>query len=212
MSSVNIFSSKIKCGDCGSWYGSKVWHSNDKYRRVIWQCNHKFKGEKKCSTPHLTENDIRERFIKAMNIYSDQREILIAAFTEIEQTAFDTMELVSEQQTLQNELHVVAELLEQCIAENARVAQNQDEYEIRYNALAEEFEGIKARLDEVTAGIMEKQAQQDEMRVCIETIKALPEIIDTFDEGNWTVLLDYATVQADGKVEFTFKDGSVITV
>ena len=47
-SSVGIFSSKIKCGDCGSWYGSKVWHSNDKYRRVIWQCNHKFDGGEKC--------------------------------------------------------------------------------------------------------------------------------------------------------------------
>lgn len=37
-SSVSIFSSKVKCGDCGSWYGPKVWHSNDAYRKVIWQC------------------------------------------------------------------------------------------------------------------------------------------------------------------------------
>ncbi len=36
-SCVSIFSSKIWCGDCGSWYGSKVWHSNDKYRKVVWQ-------------------------------------------------------------------------------------------------------------------------------------------------------------------------------
>lgn len=47
-SGLHIFSSKIKCGECGSWYGSKVWHSNDKYRRVIWQCNHKFDGDTKC--------------------------------------------------------------------------------------------------------------------------------------------------------------------
>lgn len=30
-SGVSIFSNKIKCGDCGSWYGSKVWHSTDQY-------------------------------------------------------------------------------------------------------------------------------------------------------------------------------------
>ena len=30
--STSIFSSKIICGDCGSFYGSKVWHSNTKYR------------------------------------------------------------------------------------------------------------------------------------------------------------------------------------
>src|SRR5699024_7204254 len=27
-SSISPFSSRIKCGECGSWYGSKVWHSN----------------------------------------------------------------------------------------------------------------------------------------------------------------------------------------
>ena len=49
----------IFCGDCGSVYGSKVWHSTDKYRRIIWQCNNKFKGEHHCTTPHLYEKDIK---------------------------------------------------------------------------------------------------------------------------------------------------------
>ena len=34
----------IICGDCGAFFGSKVWNSTSKYRRVIWQCNNKFKG------------------------------------------------------------------------------------------------------------------------------------------------------------------------
>ena len=34
-SGVGIFSSKIKCGECGGWYGSKVWHSTDKYRKTV---------------------------------------------------------------------------------------------------------------------------------------------------------------------------------
>ncbi len=32
-SGATIFSGKIRCGCCGGWYGSKVWHSNDKYRK-----------------------------------------------------------------------------------------------------------------------------------------------------------------------------------
>lgn len=35
--------SRIKCGRCGGWYGAKVWHSTDKYRRTIYRCNGKFK-------------------------------------------------------------------------------------------------------------------------------------------------------------------------
>ena len=59
-SGVSIFSNKIKCGDCGSWYGLKVWHSTDKYRKVIYRCNRKFDGDEKCGTPHVTEEEIKE--------------------------------------------------------------------------------------------------------------------------------------------------------
>jgi hypothetical protein len=31
----SVFSSKLVCGDCGSFFGQKVWHSNDPYRKVI---------------------------------------------------------------------------------------------------------------------------------------------------------------------------------
>ena len=54
------FSGKIFCGDCGGVYGSKTWHSTDKYRRVIWQCNHKYDNGEKCGTPHLREEDLKD--------------------------------------------------------------------------------------------------------------------------------------------------------
>jgi len=64
-SGVSIFSSKIKCGQCGSWYGAKVWHSTDKYRRTIYRCNDQFKSH--CKTPHLTEDNIKEAFVRDAN-------------------------------------------------------------------------------------------------------------------------------------------------
>jgi hypothetical protein len=56
-SGAGIFASRIVCGECGGYYGSKVWHSTDKYRRTTYQCNNKFKGKGKCGTPHLYEED-----------------------------------------------------------------------------------------------------------------------------------------------------------
>ena len=53
-SGKSCFASRIVCGDCGSFYGSKVWHSTDAYRRTIWWCNSKYDDEKKCSTLILT--------------------------------------------------------------------------------------------------------------------------------------------------------------
>ena len=76
----NVFSSRIICGDCGGFYGQKVWHSNDPYRKVIWRCNRKYgKSGKdgkskdttasgaKCATPTLSEEAIKNMFIKAYN-------------------------------------------------------------------------------------------------------------------------------------------------
>ena len=41
-------SGKIYFGRYGSVFGSKVWHSTDKYRTIIWQCNAKYSGDGKC--------------------------------------------------------------------------------------------------------------------------------------------------------------------
>ncbi|MBQ6321962.1 MAG: recombinase zinc beta ribbon domain-containing protein [Lachnospiraceae bacterium] len=82
-SGATIFSGKIRCGCCGGWYGSKVWHSNNKYRRVIWQCNHKFKDKTRCKTPHLTEDEIKAAFVRMVNkLYAD-REFYITELTSL---------------------------------------------------------------------------------------------------------------------------------
>ena len=88
VSCVSIFSGKIKCGDCGSWYGPKVWHSNDKYRRKVWRCNHKFDDSKKCSTPHLNEEIIKRLFVKAVNILFTEKNEIIANFRDINDMLF----------------------------------------------------------------------------------------------------------------------------
>lgn len=78
-SGSSIFSAKIVCSCCGGFFGSKVWHSTSKYRRVIWQCNHKFSNGVKCETPHLYEDEIKKRFIEVCNrIASDKEEFLIS--------------------------------------------------------------------------------------------------------------------------------------
>lgn len=66
------------CEDCGSFYGQKVWHSTSKYRRVIWQCNKKFKvKEEKCKTPTLTAETIQMMFLNAYNTFMGDRKQII---------------------------------------------------------------------------------------------------------------------------------------
>ncbi|MCI9358772.1 MAG: recombinase family protein [Lachnospiraceae bacterium] len=76
-SCAGVFSGRIKCGSCGGWYGPKVWHSNDKYRKVVWQCNDKFQGGETCPTPHLDEKMLKRLFVRAVNlIFSGREEVM----------------------------------------------------------------------------------------------------------------------------------------
>ena len=114
-SGISIFSNKIKCGECGSWYGSKVWHSTDKYRRVIYRCNHKFDGDKKCDTPHLTEEEIKAAFVRAFNRLLTEKDELLGNLELIQERLCDNTALEKEKQTLADELNVLAGMVEDCI-------------------------------------------------------------------------------------------------
>ena len=138
-SGVSMFSSKIKCGECGCWYGSKVWHSTDKYRRVIYQCNHKYKGGKPCSTPHVTEEQVKGAFVRAVNILISEKEELSANVRMVIAMLCDSAELEKRQSELKEELEVVVGLVERCVTENARIALDQDEYTERYNGLVSRY-------------------------------------------------------------------------
>ncbi|MCL2356187.1 MAG: recombinase family protein [Defluviitaleaceae bacterium] len=76
-SGVGIFAGKIKCGECGCWYGAKLWHSNSKYRRRVLQCNGKFSGDTICRTPHFSQTKIKELYVSAVNaLLADEKEII----------------------------------------------------------------------------------------------------------------------------------------
>ena len=61
-SCVSIFSSKIRCGDCGGWYGSKVWHSNDKYRKETHKLEFDFQKKRKfAKEPYVNVIYTRQR-------------------------------------------------------------------------------------------------------------------------------------------------------
>ncbi len=208
-SGVSIFSSKIKCGECGCWYGSKVWHSTDKYRRVIYQCNHKYKGDRKCGTPHVTEDEVKEVFVRALNILLTEKDELADNIRTIISTLCDSTALEKRQAELKSEMEVVVELTERCVAENARVALDQDEYTERYNSLVSRYETIKEEYDIVTQTIADNAARKKEMEQFINTLSNL-EPIEQFDESLWSSLVDYVTVYSEKDIRVTFRDGTEI--
>lgn len=211
-SGSSIFSSKIICGDCGSFYGSKVWHSNDPYRKIIWQCNNKFKNERRCKTPHVTEDQIKQAFIKVANrIFKDRDEVL-ANLRYGSEFITGTAELDAEAERLSGELQVIAEMVETAIDRNARVAQNQTEYQAEYESLAARFEETKAALEKVQDEISRKQVRRFKIENFIRAVENLPCLVTEFDAELWAAMVDKVTVYGKEDIRFTLPDGAEIRV
>ena len=209
-SGVHDFSGMIKCGQCGSWYGSKVWHSTSKYRKMIWQCNHKFDGGKKCTTPHLTDDEIKAAFVSAANKVLSNRKSVIETFRTIKDTTFDTSALEKEQDNLTLEINLVAGQIQDGIYKNAHVAQDQAEYEKSYEALTARYEKAKARLDEVTAAIHDKRSRCQSIGYYLALLEQQDEPIQKYEARLWHGMVDHVTVFSKHDIRFTMKDGTEI--
>lgn len=210
--SGSLFSCRIVCGDCGEFYGPKVWNSNSKYRRTIWQCNAKFKGEHKCITPHLTEDAIKEKFIEAYNQLIPDRELLIEDCRIMQATLTDCSEIDSQIDAAMQESEVVAALVQRCVDDNSRNALDQDAYLARYNELVERYEAVKAKLNALQKKRTERLQKADAIGGFMFTLMERDAPLKTFTDGLWIDSIDLVTVLADGTLEFRFQNGSEITV
>lgn len=211
-SGVGCFSSIIKCGECGAWYGAKVWHSNDKYRRVIYRCNHKYGDGRKCKTPHITEDEIKQLFLKAANeLFSDKAEI-IANSKEMMEFVCNTDALDKKVADCIVELNIISEQMKSAILENSREALNQEEYEKRYATLTERYNDTKEKYDQATEQIEAKTVQREFIKGFIRTLENTGTVTEEFDVGLWCGLVDHVTVTDKENIVFIFKNGLEIKV
>ena len=209
----SIFASKIICADCGGFYGAKVWQSNSKYRRTVWQCNDKFKkGKDRCSTPHLTEDEIKGKFVTAFNQLFDIKDEVIANCESVSKRFTDTEGIDTELERIHGEIEVVTELTRKCIDNNAHVAQDQEVFKKQYEAYSRRFEALSGTYESLTRKRALLIQRADSFRLFISTLKKQQTSISAFDDILWQTTVDQVTVQRDGTLHFSFYNGAIIIV
>lgn len=206
----SCFSGKIICGECGSFYGSKVWHSTSKYRRTIWQCNHKYKSDRKCQTPHLYDEALKEAFLEAFNSIIKNKDEILQGYESIIKSLTDTSALDKQSTNLHSELEIISGLLQKCVEDNACTALDQTEYQSRYSALVKRFDAASACLSEIANKRIERSAKFESINEFINILEQRKLLLDEFDEELWNATVDKVTVLSENKVSFTFKDGMIL--
>lgn len=210
-SSKSIFSSKLVCEDCGGFYGQKVWHSTSKYRKVIWQCNKKFKDkEEKCKTPTLTAETIQMMFLDAYNTFMGNRDQVLEDCELMRQALIDFTELDAKIEKQYEEIEVIAERVRGLVKENASTPQSQDEYIKKYNSLSKRYEEEYKKLENLQKDKELRISKDKAMEVFIENLKKQPLVVDKWDESLWALIIEKAVVNRDGSIKFIFYNGTEI--
>ena len=119
--------------------------------------------------------------------------------------SLDTTALEREISELEAEINIAAELIEECIKENAHVALDQAEYQKRYDALVVRFDKVKARHTEVTDLIAERMARKHQIEAYLKNLRSR-EPLTEFRETDWLAMVDYITVHSKKDIRVTFKE------
>ncbi len=69
-----------------------------------------------------------------------------------------------------------------------------------------------AAYEAVAEAIEHKNAQKDYMKGFIRSLENTGSVVQEFDEGLWSGLVQEVEVQKDGRLRYRFKNGAEITV
>ena len=105
-------------------------------------------------------------------------------------------------------MEILNGMIQQMIRQNATVAQDQNEYNQRFDALSQKFKEAEAKKDAVAQQISDIRDRRGTMEDFLRILKQQDGEVTVFSEKLWCGLLDYATAYADGRLIFTFKNGS----
>ena len=215
---LSPFAGKIFCGECGSVFGPKVWHSNDPYRKVIWRCNEKYgrkgkngeAGGSPCSTPHLTEEEIKEAFCRALGELLEDRERLAEDVRLLRAELGDTEALESKAAGLTSELKSINTQIAGLIQQNAATAQDQEAYTLKYSELSGRYEKKQKKLDSI---LREIESRATKARALDAFERELRDRLTVeFSASRWNAMVERVDVLPEGRMVFRFVCGRKITV
>ena len=204
-SGKSCFATRVVCGDCGAFYGSKVWHSTDAYRRVIWRCNGKYIGEKKCTTPHITQEELEKAFVSVMQRVIREKDAIIAACREMIKE-LDTTGPDAEVAQMQDRAIGVANRLRKLVEENARVRKDQMEYQREYDALTSEYDRVNSQIQAMEDRNRDWGKCRRKLEIFLSLLEKV-EVCEAFEPYTFATLVEKVIVGHDGRLEFFFRNG-----
>ena len=181
---------------------------------MIYRCNEKYekKGTPRCSTSHLSEDEIKNGFVRALNILISDKQALLDDCRVLFDTLTETAELDTQIENQMAEREYAMEILKKCVEDNAIKEQSQLEYWKRYDALAERYEMEKNKLEKLLALKEERKHKAELIGAFMFELSEMDGVIENFDARLWFFTVERVVVTEGKKMTFEMRNGAKIAV
>ena len=205
-----VFASRIVCADCGVFYGSKVCHSNDPYRTVIWRCNRKYEKGMRCTTPHVKEETVKAGFIQVMARLLASKQAVLEGCRQILDEVLTTDEQARQIAKLQDQAVGLAQRIRGLVNENARTQMTEDEFTPEYDRLVGQYEKLAAKIAAIQREKEDKEYRAKRISLFMRMLAGQEECLE-FDPAVFTAFVEKVVVSGtkkDVRMRFVLRDGS----
>lgn len=119
----------------------------------------------------------------------------------------DCTEIDAQLSRLGDELDVVVGLTQRWVDENARTAQDQDDFMTKYREYDARYQELQAKVDALEVEKRNRQGRVKRFEVFIQALKKQQGELSDFDDDTWLAVIETVLVRPDGKLVFRFANG-----
>jgi site-specific DNA recombinase len=123
---------------------------------------------------------------------------------------FKTDEIEQKRDILIEEPQVVADAVQQNIAENARTALNQTDYQKRYDNLATRYDRLKKGISELSGKIQETQSRKAGVGDFLMAFDKTPDTLTEFSSDTFNGMVNHLAMYTKDDIRVTFRNGQEI--
>lgn len=150
--------------------------------------------------------------MKALNLLIEEKEECIDNLKELIEDACQTDDLEVQQESLETEMELLTEKLNNLIRENTRVVQDQEEYQKKEDTLRALYAKKNEKLDELNDMIQDRKDKRGILANFIMNLQDLDGEQTEFREELWGGLLDEIVAEKDKSCQVIFRGGIEVTI
>lgn len=205
--SNSVFSGRIVCGDCGGYYGRKVWHAGSAHPAFRWRCNNQCDKKTRCQTPTVTEEDLETAFIQMFNGLFGRRDEIEENWRTCLDGITDTSEYARELEKAQKTCNELQALMINALKEMSQ-SDEASEASLRYEDYQTRLMAESAIMEELETKISALKSKRFMVDQVLRTLTERDGPMTAFEPLAWQAVVHHATISADRTIVFTLRDGT----